>query len=229
MPGPSARCYRGAMSRRVVCISHATAAGGEPVGQAVAVRLGFRYVDEQIITRAAELAQVDPAVIAAAEKRKRFLERMVDKLAAAQEMIGPVALGTLLPVGGVLTEPVMGKLVADDARTLIRAAIHEVALRGDAVIVAHAASLALATLPGVLRVLVTASVETRARRLVELQGMSEQAAAALVAETDRNRQDYFRRFYEVRDERPTHYDLVINTDAVTPDEAVELIAFAARM
>jgi cytidylate kinase len=217
------------MSRRVVCISHATAAGGEPVGQAVAVRLGFRYVDEQIITRAAELAQVDPAVIAAAEKRKRFLERMVDKLAAAQEMIGPVALGTLLPVGGVLTEPVMGKLVADDARTLIRAAIHEVALRGDAVIVAHAASLALATLPGVLRVLVTASVETRARRLVELQGMSEQAAAALVAETDRNRQDYFRRFYEVRDERPTHYDLVINTDAVTPDEAVELIAFAARM
>jgi cytidylate kinase len=199
------------------------------VGQAVAVRLGFRYVDEQIITRAAELAQVDPAVIAAAEKRKRFLERMVDKLAAAQEMIGPVALGTLLPVGGVLTEPVMGKLVADDARTLIRAAIHEVALRGDAVIVAHAASLALATLPGVLRVLVTASVETRARRLVELQGMSEQAAAALVAETDRNRQDYFRRFYEVRDERPTHYDLVINTDAVTPDEAVELIAFAARM
>jgi cytidylate kinase len=78
-------------------------------------------------------------------------------------------------------------------------------------------------------VLVTASVETRARRLVELQGMSEQAAAALVAETDRNRQDYFRRFYEVRDERPTHYDLVINTDAVTPDEAVELIAFAARM
>ena len=29
MPGPSARCYRGAMSRRVVCISHATAAGGE--------------------------------------------------------------------------------------------------------------------------------------------------------------------------------------------------------
>jgi cytidylate kinase len=217
------------MSRRVVCISHATAAGGEPVGQAVAVRLGFRYVDEQIITRAAELAQVDPAVIAAAEKRKRFLERMVDKLAAAQEMIGPVALGTLLPVGGVLTEPVMGKLVADDARTLIRAAIHEVALRGDAVIVAHAASLALATLPGVLRVLVTASVETRARRLVELQGMSEQAAAALVAETDRNRQDYFRRFYEVRDERPTHYDLVINTDAVTPDEAVQLIAFAARM
>ena len=54
------------MRFRVVCISRTTAAGGENVGQAVAQRLGFRYVDEQIIERAAQQAQVDPALVAKA-------------------------------------------------------------------------------------------------------------------------------------------------------------------
>ena len=217
------------MPARVVCLSHATAAGGEAIGQRVAAQLGFRYVDEQIITRAGELAQVSPALVAATEKRQALLERLVDKLAAAQEMIGPVALGTLLPMGGALSAPMTGtKAAPDDLRTLIRAAIHEVAAQGQAVIVAHAASMALGSAAGVLRVLITASTETRARRLVETEGKSQAEAEALIAQFDRNRRDYFRRFYDVREELPTHYDLVVNTDAVTAEEAAELIVFAAR-
>src|SRR5262245_25983222 len=82
-----------AMQSRVVCISATDAASGASVGRRVAGSLGFRYVDEQIVTRAAELAQVAPAVVAAAEKRQPLLQRIIDKLAAAQDMIGPVALG----------------------------------------------------------------------------------------------------------------------------------------
>jgi len=216
------------MSRRVVCISRTTGAGGEAIGQVVAARLGFRYVDEQIILRAAELARVDPARIAAAEQRQPLLQRLVDKLAVAQAMLGTAALGTLLPVGGIPTEPSRTKLAEEDARTLIRAAIHEVATQGGAVIVAHAASLALAAVPGILRVLVTASGETRSRRVARSDNVSEQAAAALIAQSDRARQDYLRRFYEIADERSTLYDLVINTDVLTPEECTELIVVAAR-
>lgn len=216
------------MSCRVVCVSRTIAARGEAVGQLVAARLGFRYVDEQIIARAGELAQVNPALVAAAEQRQPLLQRLVEKLAVAQEMIGPVALGALLPVGSAFTGPTGSKVAPEDARTLIRAAIHEVAMRGQAVIVAHAASMALASVEGVLRVFVTASAETRARRLVESEGMSEADATSLVAQSDRNRQDYFRRFYDIREERITHYDLVLNTDVFTAEEAGDLIAFAAR-
>ena len=216
------------MPARVICVSHTTAASGEPVGRVVAERLGFQYVDEQIIARAGELAQVSPALVAAAEKRQPLLERLIDKLAVAQEMIGPVAYGTLLPIGGAVGGP--SKAVAsDDLRILIRAAIHEVALKGQAVIVAHAASMALGSAEGVLRVLVTASVETRTRRVVESEGKSEADAAASITRSDRNRADYFRRFYEVREERPTHYDLVVNTDVLTPEAAAEIVVFAARL
>jgi cytidylate kinase len=216
------------MTRRVICISRTTAAGGETIGQAVAARLGFRFVDEQIIFRAAELARVDPKLIAAAEEWQPLLRRLVDKLGAAQELIGTAALGTLLPVGGVLSDTARTKLAEDDARALIRAAIHEVAAQGQAVIVAHAASLALAAVPGVLRVLVTASVETRIRRAVEGGNLSEQAAAALIAKSDRGRQEYLRRFYGIGEERPTLYDVVVNTDVLTAEECADLIVGAAR-
>ncbi len=216
------------MSIRVVCVSRTMAAGGEMVGQLLAQRLGFRYVDEQIIERAARLAQVDPALVAAAENRQPFLRRIFDKLAMAYDLAGPASIATGLPVDAFLADPGAYRASADELRVMIRAAIVEVAESGDAVIVAHAASMALAGVDGVLRVLITASPETRARRLAEGEKISEKDAVAAVARSDRERRDYFERFYQIRDELPTRYDLVINTDALVPDAAAEVISIAAR-
>ena len=88
--------------------------------------------------------------------------------------------------------------------------------------------MTLANRRGVLRVLVTASSDTRAHRLVAAQGIAWESAATLIANSDRDRRDYIRRFHEISQELPTHYDLVINTDAVTPELAAEVIACAAR-
>lgn len=210
------------MAFRVVCISRTMGAGGENVGDEVAQRLGYRYVDEQIIERAAQLAQVDPKLVEAAEHRRPLLQRLIDKLAAAHEMAGPVVLATGVPIdafapsGTTRTEP-------DDLRALIRAAIFEVGHSGRAVIVAHAASMALAGQEGVLRVLVTASPGARAQRVAVVDGISVADAAVAVAKSDRERCDYFREFYRIKEELPTHYDLVINTDVLTPKQAVEVI------
>ena len=57
--------------------------------------------------------------------------------------------------------------------------------------------------------------------------IGSQLAERLVARGDRNRADYLKRFYRVT-EQPIHYDLVINTDTLTADEAADLIAQAAR-
>jgi cytidylate kinase len=110
---------------------------------------------------------------------------------------------------------------------LIRAAIHEVAQAGAAVIVAHAASMALAGSEGVLRVLVTASPAVRAARLVAAQGLEQAPAEAAVASSDRERRDYLKRFYSVKEELPTHYDLVVNTDVLSAEQAAAIIVAAA--
>jgi cytidylate kinase len=95
------------------------------------------------------------------------------------------------------------------------------------VIVAHAASHALPGRSEVLRVLITASPEVRARRIGDSSNVDGAGAARAVKESDAARRDYLRRFYDVKDELPTQYDLVLNTDFVSVERAVELIAFAA--
>jgi cytidylate kinase len=118
--------------------------------------------------------------------------------------------------------------VSDELRDLIRTAIEETAERGDSVIVAHAASHALASDPTVLRVLVTASPATRCKRVASEQDLSEKDASDAVTQSDANRADYLKRFYGEKDELATHYDVVVNTDRLSPAEAATLVAAAAR-
>jgi len=215
------------MAAPIVCISKTDAALGEEIGHLVAEQLGFRYVDEQVIERAAQLAQVDPALVAAVEQRQPLLRKLLGKLSAARDLVGPAALG-MGPAFVGLPAASGSRTTPDDLRMLIQAAIHEIAHEGGAVIVAHAASRTLASRGDVVRVLVTASAETRAARLAAARGLAAEAAATAIATADRNRQDYFRRFHDLAEELPTHYDLVVNTDALTPGQAAEVIASAAR-
>lgn len=215
------------MAFRVVCISHNQEAGGDRIAREVASQLGFRYVDEEIIARAANIAQVDPEVVAAAERKQTLLRRFFDALAAATVIGSPLAIASGLPTE-MFPDSLMVRGVNDDLRILIRAAIHEVAKAGDAVIVAHAASLALAGEPGVLRVLVTAPDTVRAERLSQSSMKTIAEASAALAESDEGRRNYFRTFYEVPEELPTHYDLVLNTEVLTPAQAAALVVAAAR-
>lgn len=203
------------MSRSLVCISRAWGAGGEEIGRLVAYRLGFFFVDEQIITRAAELGGIDPEAVVDEERRKPLFAGFLDYLTE-----GGAALA-LAPVPPVWDEP-----PSDAVRSFIRDAIREVAERGNAVMVAHAASHAVEPGANVLRVLITASPETRAQRLEGTEGGGDDPVKT-IKQSDAARADYLKRFYGVREELPTQYDLVINTDTLSVDQAVALIVQAA--
>jgi hypothetical protein len=218
------------MRYRVVCISRAIAAGGEVVGHLVAERLGFRYFDEEVISLASARAGIDPAVVATAEHHTSLVSRLMDAL------LGDVS-GEELYFGvrdtkhGYYSKRVRPPTSLPDAdlRRLIQEAIVEIADRGEAVIVAHAASIALAKRTDVLRVLVTASLRTRCERLwVDPGLLNEEDAARVVEDSDRERARYLERFFDVREEVPTLYDLVINTDVLRAEQAVDAVVAAAR-
>jgi cytidylate kinase len=202
----------------VVCISHATGAAGEEVGRLVAERLGFLYVDEEIVARAAAMGGVDPGDVADAERRKSLVHRMLEALAQDS--------GEAWALGGAPTQAT-AELSDADVRALIRETIAQTAAKGRVVIVSHAASHAVEPGPQAVRILVTASPETRAARVSGTEGIARADAARAVRDSDRGRRDYLKRFYDVDEELPTHYDLVINTDVLTADQAAEVVARAA--
>jgi Cytidylate kinase-like family len=205
----------------VVCISRSVAVGGEEIGRLLAEQLCYRYVDEEIVVRAAEREGLDVKDVASAEQRKSWLARFFDTTGGGgrePEMSGFGTFGSLAAGEGGSSEIY---------RALIKDAVVETAERGAVVIVAHAASYALAGREGILRVLVTASPSVRSRRLAERLGVDEDAATKKVKESDAARADYLKRFYGVDHELPTHYDLVINTDTLHCDQAAALIFQAA--
>jgi cytidylate kinase len=209
------------MATRVVTISHATGAVGESIGRRVAERLGFRYVDEEIIELAAKKHGLDTDLVADAERRKNLFARLLDDIAAAP-MLDPS--GT---AGFVLAETA-GIPRREELRALIIDTIRETAQQGNVVIVSHAAGIPLAGRDDLLRVLVTASFDTRAVRLAWLSKTDKAQAEKTLKESDAGRADYFLRFYKIEQELPTQYDLVVNTDKLSPEEATDIVVAAAK-
>jgi cytidylate kinase len=212
-----------AVAYKIVCISSEDGAGALEAAQLVAGGLGFRLIDETIVVHAAKEAGVDQDVMADVERRKSLLVRVIEGLGPAG--LGPAGLG----VGFGVSPDMMGaaERPSDELRGLIRSVIEETAAAGNAVIVAHAASLALGDREDVLRVAVTASPSTRERRLAEAGGLDAKAAARTIKQSDAARADYIKRFYGIGEELPIHYDLVINTDKLAPEHAAQLILQAA--
>jgi cytidylate kinase len=204
----------------VICISHAEGSGGSQVGNLVAATLGFRAVEEEIIAHAAAKGGVTAADLADEERRKSTLTKILDALGRG---IAIDAVG--IPLAGTTAHDA---LPPDAVRALIVEAIEETSVQGDVVIVAHAAAHALSGRPHVLRVLVTASPDTRAERIADIRVLQLEQAHRVLKQSDAGRAEYLRRFYDVANELPTHYDLVINTDELSYEQAAELIALAAR-
>jgi cytidylate kinase len=205
------------MGAKVVCISRAAFTGAEEIAAQVATELGFRYVDEEIVARAAQQRNLSAAEVATAERRKSSLRTLMKD-------IGEGGADVL----NYLQNSRPG--TAGDVRDLIRQAITETAEEGNVVIVAHAASFALARRKQVLRVLITGSAFGRVTRWsLTSGGQSPRQAQEAIRESDSARADYLKRFYDVKHESPEHYDITLSTDALQPAAIKELILAAARL
>jgi hypothetical protein len=167
-----------------------------------------------VIEQAGEWAELDPAFVGNVERRKPLLDRM----------LGVFVDPNSIPVGAAQPQ---GRSLPGDAelRELIRSVLTAIAHEGSVVIVSHAGSFAL-TGRDVLRVFVTASEETRTQRIAAAKGLELREATRRLKQEDAARADYLRRFYGVEVELPTHFDLVVNTDRLTPDELTGVIVTA---
>lgn len=205
------------MGYRVVCISSQDGAGAGEITRRIAKELDFRLIDEEIIASAAVEAGVDRDTVSDVERRKSAVGRLIEKMAQ-----GAIASAPVPPGGG------MGPPASDELRKAIRAAIEESAQSGNAVLASHAASYALADHDDVLRVLITASESTRRDRIAAERAVDDGEAGRQLKRSDASRADYLKRFYGVTDEGPAHYDLVVNTDKLSADDAARLIVDAAK-
>ncbi len=185
------------------------------MARSVASQLGYRFVDDEVIEQAGEWVELAPAFVADVERRKSLIARVLGNLVESSST-------------PVVPTPREGRALPSDAelRALIKQVLASLAENGSVVIASHAASFAL-TGRDILRVLITASPDTRAARVAATKGIDLDASKRLLKQEDAGRADYLKRFYGVDRELPTHFDLVVSTDVLTPEQASGVVVAAA--
>jgi len=111
---------------------------------------------------------------------------------------------------------------------LIQAALAEEVREGRAVYHGHAGHLLLKGGPPVLRVRIIAPLEFRVRMARERLHISEEEALEYIRKVDEQRRKWTRYLYGVDWTDPSLYDIVINLENVSVDEAKDLVVAMAR-
>jgi len=109
----------------------------------------------------------------------------------------------------------------------IRAAIYEFARKGKVVIVGRGGQVLLKNLPGTLHVRIFAPFDLRVKRLAERARVDEKHAARLIRKSDHDSAGYIQSFFNADWNAVSLYDLLINTERLSPAAAVQLIVDSA--
>lgn len=108
------------------------------------------------------------------------------------------------------------------------AAFYRTMSRGNVVYHGLAGHMFLKDVPQVLKVRIVANFEDRVREEMEREGVTESVASQRLHDDDRERCHWTRRIYGVDNHDPALYDLCLNLQSMSVDEAVEAILDAAE-
>lgn len=234
----------------VITISRQLGSRGSYIAAEVARTLGLKYMDREILHRAAEIAGGSTAELIAqleaAEKAQAFLPRFLQALTGMPQ-IPAVPSATLREayahdetVAALMREgfscdeavrriPEVSKLESYSTYTdLVHQVILEMAQQGNVIIVGRGGHIILKDMPHVLRVLIVAPEEVRIQTLMERMGINRKDAERRIRQSDKERAAYLKRYYNTVHLDPTNYDLVLNTGHLSVDTSVSLICEAAR-
>jgi cytidylate kinase len=103
-------------------------------------------------------------------------------------------------------------------KAFVEASIFDMAASDNVVLAGLSSTLALRDVRYALRVRTNAPEPDRARRIEQQQGLTAEAALAVVRQTDRERAARVKVLYHVDVDDPLLYDLVLNTERMTAEE-----------
>ncbi len=187
---------------RVITISREFGSGGRTIGKQVAERLGIPCYDQELI------------------------EKIEEKSGLAKEFIAERGEYTLR--GGWLANAfadrsLNGLSVQDYLWTIQRKTILELAEQGPCVIVGRCADYILDGKADTLKVFIHASIESRAKRIVEKYGESSEAPEKRLRDKDIRRSAYYHFYTDVEWGIAKNYDIALDSGTLGLDRCVDII------
>ncbi len=195
----------------VITISRQFGAGGRTLGERVARRLGYRYVNEDMIRQVAAKAKVTPGGVHAFEQEAgSMLTRLLDKVVSGN-FIERILAGE------------QGYLSQQRYVNVVREIIMELCEEGDVVIIGRGGQYILKEALDAWHVLLVGDDRCRTDFICRKYGTDRSKAHKVVAAADRQRNSFLRCFGFEDHDNPLHYHLTINTGLVSLEKAEQMI------
>lgn len=189
-------------SKPFITIAREPGSGGAPIARKVAEKLGYEYVDEQIIDEISKSTKKRKAIVKAIDEKSRgSIEDMVHSLLNKEYVDDYTYISELIKV--VLTY----------------------AIKGNVVILGRGANYISPFSEG-LHVNIVAPYDVRVARAMKYEGFNKKKAKEVIAEVEKERQDFVRQYFKQDLKKSNAYDLTINTTYFDIDRSADLIVEA---
>lgn len=157
----------------------------------------------------------------------RFVWREVINQAALRSGAPEVALAMIDELGllGMCPSPQACQAYIDAVQQIVA----ELADKGKVVILGRAGQMILRSHKRVFHARIIAPPAIRAQRVAQRRELTSEAARAQVDASDRVRRNYLKRFYHVNWDDPLLYDITINTEQLSIEDAINVISVAVQI
>jgi CMP/dCMP kinase len=195
----------------LLAISRQRSSGGSYIAQRIAGRLGYRYVDREVLWQAA----------ASLGEKVGVLEKREERISEHWEGLRRV-LNSATPE--LASAPPPTHIVYDrDIYQAESAIIRKIADEGSAVIVGRCGFHLLKGWPGLVSIFIHASEEFRVDRAMKAHEIPADEAAASLLESDRLKSAYIKAMTGVNWTDSLNYHLSLDTGVTGFDRAEEII------
>ena len=202
----------------VITISRELGSGGRTVGRKLAAALDVRYSDKELVGELMKKFNLTASGIEQLKgKKKNWIADFITFVAPVPKV------GMLVDTDSRYVQEFRTDLTTDDLFKAETEILRGIAEEGSCVIAGRSGFFVLKDLPNKLDIFITASPEHRIERVMRKQHLSREEAATAIESVDKARDTYVQRYTGMSRNDARNYDLCLNMDGLSEDDAVELI------
>lgn len=201
----------------VITINRELGSGGRTVGEKLAQKLGVSFFDKALIKELEQKYHLN------AEEIEKLKSKKNGWWADFQRMVVPfydTAKATYYSVE-IGKEP--KQITTAQMFKAETAILSKLAEEGSCVVAGRSAFFVFRNHPNHLSILIQAPIEHRIQRVMKKQGLSREDAIKVIGLVDKGRENYVKTYTNTSRYDTRNYDLVINMDGLSEDDAVALI------
>lgn len=201
----------------VITINRELGSGGRTVGLKLAEKLGVQFYDKAVVEAIEEKYNLNVEEIEKLKGKKQNwwsdLKRVVS--------VGGGIMG--VPYYSVSEGEVTVKTTTDEMFRTETQILKGIAEEESCVLAGRSGFFVFRDHPNHLSILIQASMESRIKRIMGKQNISEEEARKTINKVDEMRENYVNRYTGTSRYDARNYDIVLRADGKTEDELVDII------